>query len=223
MRTIAHLKWIFSLLSLLVFACGNETQDNSKKPVAEKDSIPQEKVAESVPLKPKKRITKEDLTEELKPARENFKRINSIEKWTSTRKKDLEETTEGGEADYCYLDGTLEKIVMRQFGETFQKITEFYMLEGKPSFVFEKEYEYNRPIYWDSTAMKENGDNQIWDAEKSKITETRNYFKQGKLIHQEESEKENGEAKPSGKDLTQEQERISRQFKVLFPEPAPEK
>lgn len=206
------------MLSLLFFACGNEQPEANRKPEPVQDSILPEVVADEVSSRKKKVVSRENSEEDLKPARENFKRINSIEKWTTTKKKDLWETSEGGEADYCYLNGTLEKIVLRQFGETFQKITEFYLLEGEPSFVFEKEYKYNRPIYWDSTAMKENGDNEAWDSEKSEISETRNYFKQGTLIQQERGI-DGGNPMPKT-ELPKEEKRLVNQFKTLFPEPA---
>jgi hypothetical protein len=126
----------------------------------------------------------EFLTGRLKPIRENFKRINSIAKWTSTDKKELNESTEGGEATFYYSAGVLEKIVTRHFGETFQQLTEYYLLHGQLSFVFEKSFKYNRPLYFDSTSMKENNDNQAFDFEKSEIAEDRSYFEKGKLIHQ---------------------------------------
>lgn len=126
----------------------------------------------------------EYLTDRLKPIRVNFKRINSIENWTSTNKIDLWETNEGGEATFYYLNGHLEKITTKHFGEMFQKLTEYYLLNGQLSFVFEKSYKYNRPVYYDSTMMKENNDTEIFDLEKSEIIEERSYFEKGKLIHQ---------------------------------------
>ena len=72
----------------------------------------------------------------------------------------------------------------RHFGETFQQLIEYYLLNGQLSFVFEKSFKYNRPIYYDSTSMKENKDNQAFDFEKSEIVEDRSYFEKGKLIHQ---------------------------------------
>ena len=126
----------------------------------------------------------EYLAGRLKPIRENFKRINSISKWTSVDKKELDESTEGAEATLYYSNNVLEKIVTRHFGETFQQLTEYYLLNEQLSFVFEKSYKYNRPIYYDSTSMKENNDNQAFDFEKSEITEDRSYFDKGKLIHQ---------------------------------------
>lgn len=126
----------------------------------------------------------EYLTERLKPIRANFKRINSISNWTSIKTNDIWETTEGGEAKFYYLKGQLEKITTRHFGETFQLLTEYYLLNGQLSFVFAKSYKYNRPMYYDSTSMKENNDTEAFDLEKSKIVEDRSYFYNGKLLHQ---------------------------------------
>jgi hypothetical protein len=129
-------------------------------------------------------IVNEYLTKRLNPIRENFKRINSITNWTSTNKKDLWESTEGGGAKFYYSNGVLEKIVVKIFGETFQQLSEYYLLNGKLSFVFEKSYKYNRPMYYDSTIMKQNKDVEAFDFEKSEIVEDRSYFENGKLIHQ---------------------------------------
>jgi hypothetical protein len=128
-------------------------------------------------------IDNEYLQKELKPIRANFKRINSIRNWTKRDTAELWESLEGGEAAFCYSDNGLEKIVTRLFGENYQSLTEYYLLNGQLSFVFEKTYHYNRPFYYDSTMMKENHDNQIFDFGKSEIEETRSYFRNGKLLH----------------------------------------
>lgn len=129
-------------------------------------------------------IVNQYLTKRLNPIRKNFKRINSIAYWTATNKKDLLESTEGGFATFYYSNGVLEKVVTKNFGETFQQLSEYYLLNGKLSFVFEKLYKYNRPMYYDSTAMKENKDNEAFDFERSEVIEDRSYFESGKLIHQ---------------------------------------
>lgn len=124
------------------------------------------------------------LNNKLKPIRENFKRINSISSWKSVVKSNLDESSEGGEATFYYSNKGLEKIVARHFGETFQLLTEYYLLHGQLSFVFEKTYRYNRPFYYDSTAMKKSNDSEVFDIKKSGIIEDRSYFNKGKLIHQ---------------------------------------
>ncbi len=118
------------------------------------------------------------------PIKANFKRINSISNWTNIVKKDMEGSSEGGDATFYYSNGLLEKITTRHYGESFQGLTEYYLLNGALSFVFEKTMNYNRPMYYDSAAMKANNDNQIFDIEKSELNELRSYFAEGKLIQQ---------------------------------------
>lgn len=156
----------------------------------------------------------EYLTERLKPIRANFKRINSIANWTTIKTKDIWETTEGGEAKFYYLKGQLEKITTRHFGETFQILTEYYLLKGQLSFVFTKYYKYNRPMYYDSTSMKENNDTEAFDFEKSEIIEDRSYFDNRKLLHQINSQ---DCGSPFADDyLLEEQKRIKADFEKLI-------
>jgi hypothetical protein len=171
-------------------------------------------------VEPKETFNQEDLpvneylTERLKPIRANFKRINSIADWTTIKTKDIWETTEGGEAKFYYLNGQLEKITTRHFGETFQLLTEYYLLKGQLSFVFEKSFKYNRPIYHDSTAMKEMNDTETFDFEKSEIVEDRSYFDKGKLLHQINSQ---DCGSPFADDyLLGEQKRIKTDFEKLI-------
>jgi hypothetical protein len=126
----------------------------------------------------------EYLADRLKPIRENFRRINSIAKWTSVRKIETNESTEGGDAAFYYSGKVLEKILIRHFGENFQQLTEYYLMNGELSFVFDKLLKYNQPIYNDSTSMDDSSDSQFFDFEKSEIVEERNYFEKEKLIHQ---------------------------------------
>ena len=184
--------FISSLLITTFISCGTDTQNNTTvKNELEKPKI--DTVSSTDTLELKETYNEEDivvneyLTERLKPIRQNFKRINSIANWTSTNKKDLWESSEGGQVTFYYLRGILEKIVTRYFGETGQILTEYYLYNGQLSFVFEKSYKYNRPIYWDSTRMNENNDNQTYDFEQSEIQEDRSYFENGKLIHKLES------------------------------------
>ncbi|MEJ5104729.1 hypothetical protein [Chryseobacterium sp. MYb328] len=126
----------------------------------------------------------EYLKDRLKPIQSNFKRINSITQWTNIKKKNIEgESAEGGEATYYYKNNRLEKIMARHYGEMGQVLIEYYLLNSKLSFVFEKDYKYNRPLFYDAKAMKENNDTEAFDFEKSEIVETRNYFEGGSLMH----------------------------------------
>ena len=158
----------------------------------------------------------EYLIEKLKPIRNNFKRINSIktEYWSKIETKFLEGTIEGGEATYYYLNAELTKITTKEFGETFQILTEYYFLNKNLSFVFEKNLKYNRPIYHDKKAMKEMGDTEVFDFDKSEIVEYRNYFENGKLLHQLSSEDCGA---PMANDYIEiEQKRILNNFDIVI-------
>lgn len=157
----------------------------------------------------------EYLKDRLKPIQANFKRINSITKWTSIKKKSIEgESAEGGEASFYYKNKRLEKIIARHYGETGQVLIEYYLLNGNLSFVFEKDYKYNRPLFYDQKIMKENNDTEFFDFEKSEITETRNYFEKGILIHIVNSQ--DCGAPFSGQYMKEEDKSIKDDFKRLL-------
>ena len=206
------------LLILVLVRCGTGSNNNaqltadSSKPAI--DTFYRDTPLLKETYNEKDIVVNEFLVARLRPIRDNFARINAINHWSTAIKKDLEETTEGGEAVFYYLDGRLEKIATRHFGETFQQLTEFYLLNGQLSFVFEKSYKYNRPMYYDSTAMKENNDNQVFDLEKSTIIENRSYFENGKLIHQVNNEDDG--ASFAEKYLLGEQKRIKEDFDKLM-------
>jgi hypothetical protein len=204
---------------LIFFGCGTDnykekTIIDSAKVSVKVNSLQQGKADLNETFNQEDLPVNEYLTERLKPIRANFKRINSIANWTTIKTEDTWETTEGGVAKFYYLNGQLEKIISRQFGETFQLLTEYYLLKGQLSFVFEKTYKYNRPIYYDSTAMKEMNDTEAFDFEKSKIIEDRNYFDSGKLLHQLKNQ--NIESLFSDEYLLKEQKRIKTDFEKLI-------
>jgi len=162
---------------LLLLLCSIVLQAQTAQPAAGRSKLLPETVGEEdMPAN-------EYLAAQLKPIRANFKRINSTTHWDRKKEVTLTETGEGGYAIYYYRNGKLEKIISRQFGETFQQLNEYYLLKGKLSFVLERSYHYNRPIYYDSTAMKAGNDNQAFIIDQSEIEENRSYFDRGKLLH----------------------------------------
>ena len=181
MKKILFYSYILIFLSVFNLGYSQNTKINASK---EKQSTTRYDI-----IKARASFNKEDLpvneylTDKLKPIRENFKRINSIEKWHFIKQRDLFESAEGGEAKYYYQKNKLEKIITRIFGESGQTLTEYYLLNEQLSFVYEKDYKYNRPLYYDTKAMKENNDTEAFDFDKSEITENRSYFVNGKLVH----------------------------------------
>lgn len=157
--------------------------------------------------------TDPQVSQRLEPIRESVGRINAISQWTSIDSRELSETTEGGDAKFYYKDKQLQKIVTELLGETFRQVTEYYLLEGGLSFVFERTIRYNRPLMYDSVAMRENDDTEVFDLSKSEIIETRSYFEKGKIFYQVSNETTlHGEENH----LHKEQERITGQFRKLL-------
>ncbi len=208
---------IYILTFFLLTSCGQQKTEQTITTVSDTTTKNNAVTTDTIELK--ETFSEEDLpvneylTNRLKPIRANFKRINSITNWTSIDTKELSESTEGEEAKFYYQNGQLEKIATRHYGETFQLLTEYYLLKGQLSFVFEKRHKYNRPLYYDTTAMKENNDTEAVDIDKSEIIEDRSYFENGKLLHQINNQ---DCGSPFADDyLLEEQKRIKRDFDKL--------
>jgi len=127
--------YILIFAIVMFFSCGTDNR-NKNETVSDTTTIATTVKADSLQrdtVELRETFNQEDLpvneylTERLKPIRANFKRINSIVDWTAIKTKDVWETTEGGEAKFYYLNGQLEKITTRHFGETFQLLTEYYL------------------------------------------------------------------------------------------------
>jgi hypothetical protein len=88
-----------------------------------------------------------------------------------------DESTEGGQILF-YKDsiGQLKKMVVTFLSEEGKIIEEFYLKNDRLFFKLTHRYDYNRPIYWTQKVAKGNGDNEVLDYNKSKITENRYYF-----------------------------------------------
>jgi len=210
---------IITLTFLILIGCN----DNEQKSVSQNDRLelvpePANDLREKYEQLQKdslKRdtVNEEYLSERLKPIRANFNRINGIKGWTSVDKRKLNESTEGGAATYYFLKDTLLKVVAIHFGETGKNIQEFYTKNGQLSFVFGQQYQYNRPITWDSTVMKENNDTETFDIDKSEIIEDRSYFENGVLIRQINNQ---DYGSPFAEDyLKEEQVRLKAEFEKL--------
>ncbi|MBU1075853.1 MAG: hypothetical protein KKH98_01080 [Spirochaetes bacterium] len=114
--------------------------------------------------------------------RDNYVQINSnIGKFRLVTKEFSGESTEGGSAEIYYKDKTAVKIVITYYGEMGKSIEEYYFSEEKLIFVFVRDYQYNRPIYFDAQYASENND-EAFDIEKSKVLESRYYFHNEGLI-----------------------------------------
>ncbi|AMR29179.1 hypothetical protein A0257_20160 [Hymenobacter psoromatis] len=137
--------------------------------------------------------------------------------WSNVRRVELYESLEGGEAVFYYQQHALRKIVARYLGETYQQRTTFYLRSGQPTLVVEQDYHYNRPITYDSAAMRANADTEAFDLAKSTIQTTRSYFGRGRLRYQAVSP-----ANDSAAYLLREQRRLADQLRRLLAQAAAE-
>lgn len=124
-----------------------------------------------------------ELAPQLRTIRANFKWLNSISEWPLVTRHQLD-SGEGGELTAYWYGRQPDKMLVRRYGETYQALTEYYLLRGELSFVFEKVRHYNRPIYYGAKQARQNHDDQAFDIHKSELEETRSYFSRGQLIHQ---------------------------------------
>lgn len=139
----------------------------------------------------------EYLVSAIRPIQANFKKLNSVAKWQKVKQMNLDLPSEGGEAKFYYLKSGLQKMVVRQFAEMSQKLSEYYLMQGKLSFVYETEMQYKSTL-------------ETKDAE---VVSNRFYFAKGQLFHLINSE--DCGAPFSSDYMKGEQERILEEYNQL--------
>ncbi|RTQ50181.1 hypothetical protein EJV47_11140 [Hymenobacter gummosus] len=207
-----HLLRGLSLLALLTTACGSEKQPEVKAtppPASAATALRQDSVRQGSPA------TNDELSHELQlqPIRANFQSLNARKQWSRVVKRELSRSTEGGEAVFYYEGAVPVKIVARDYGETGQWLTEYYLLDGQLSFVYEQKTSYNRPFYYDSATARQNG-GPAFDPAQSTVEETRSYFADGQLIRQLRGK--GVEPKPASEMLPLEQKRLLTDYNELL-------
>lgn len=127
----------------------------------------------------KQQVKNHECIESIRSYVDKFETINE---WSLILKDELNESTEGGELTYYNWDGKLIKIEAIYYGETFQKLSRYYLRNDSLIYIYEKELQYNRPIYQDSVRMHELNDTEVFDLNKARKKESRAYFCKGQLI-----------------------------------------
>ena len=140
---------------------------------------------------------------DIKLIQANFKRINTIGKWSKITQYETDDSADGGYINYYYNNDKLEKVVVRKFGESGQYLAEYYLLKAKLSFVFEKDLKYNVPYY-----LKE------FNYDDSEIIEDRFYYLNNKLITYK-SNQDDG-APFSDSFIKNEEKRVLKEFNQLL-------
>lgn len=144
LKTYTGYAFVFCLLS----GCGTEPVQKETL-IAEKDSLERAPVEEADPTGPEKPLMlkvsfqeedvpmNEYLIREMKPLRDNFKRINSLTEWSAVKTRSSQKPSQEY-AEYYVNDRTLEKIIVRDTVPDTKHLTEYYLLGGKLSMVIEK-------------------------------------------------------------------------------------
>ena len=200
----------FTIILCIFSACQFHSSNEAVQKSPLLDSIPSEPIDTSKTLVP---IVFEEWKSRLSSIEANVNRIDTIKNWTKFFSKELEISTEGGDATFFQNDTLTEKIEVNIFGETFQEHNEYYLLNNRLSFVLVKKYVYNRPMYYDSAAMKENNDSVTFDFSKSTIQYNRFYFNNDKIVYAITPEKV--DTVSAGKALTEETNRILELYNTL--------
>ncbi|WMI68179.1 hypothetical protein [Mangrovimonas sp. YM274] len=107
---------------------------------------------------------------------------NNINSYDSKLINESEETIESGQVTGYYKNGELKYIQVIGLGETGKIQTEYYFKNEKLIFVFDQNFSYNRPIYWDKKTAEENGDDEVFDSKKTTVIKDWYYFNDEKLF-----------------------------------------
>ncbi|MEM6804383.1 MAG: hypothetical protein AAF696_23490 [Bacteroidota bacterium] len=117
--------------------------------------------------------------------KEEFNIINSTPDLYQDSIPLMDQSTEGGELIAFYdSEGKLRKIGVYLYGEMGKNIDEYYLENEQLFFLFSKRFKYNSPIYHtDSSNLEGKEDIELFDLEKSEISELRYYWgEKGELI-----------------------------------------
>ena len=127
----------------------------------------------------------------VKDIRSKYTEIRAnLDSYDTTMIEIWDESAEGGQATAYYESGNLKLIEVVWLGETGKNQIEYYFNDEKLIFAFDQDFDYNRPIYWDEEKAKENGDNEVFDPEKTTVKEDRYYFDNEKLFLWLDNDKE---------------------------------
>lgn len=91
-------------------------------------------------------------------------------------------SAEGGETTGYYKNDTIQKRYTVLLGETGKWFQESYFNKGHLVFVLETNHRYNAPIYFDQELADEMGVTDVFDIEKTEITEHRYYLKNDRIF-----------------------------------------
>lgn len=123
--------------------------------------------------------------------RSHFKYVNeNLNRLKYIKEETFEESTDGGIIHKYLDDGNIVKIRCEYYGETGKLFREYYIKKNKLLFVFDQDYRYNMPYYFDSLRAAESGFKEWFDPSKTKLKENRFYYYNDNMIRWINSEGE---------------------------------
>ncbi len=124
-----------------------------------------------------------DQDEALKTIRARYQLIREALEFCNQRTVDIDDqSTEGGQATAYFAGAELQMIALELLGETGKWEWEFYFDRDRLIFALARDFRYNRPFYWDAEKAREFEEPEVFDPEKSSISENRYYFEQERLF-----------------------------------------
>ena len=112
--------------SLFFYSCSNNNTANlSDKETVSLDSLPHNTLEIKESKNEEDTLPDYGRPERLKLIRENFKKLNSISKWTKAEEKLYDASIEGGTAKFYYQNKQLQKIITVSYGESYRNLIEY--------------------------------------------------------------------------------------------------
>jgi len=122
---------------------------------------------------------------EIQSIDKKVKKINADSTLYSRSSQELDIGGEGGKATFYSKEDTVVLVEKTEYGETFRTEKSYYFddISGELIYMEERQYRYNRPIYYDAKTARENNDTEAFDERRSVVTTYFHYFEKGRLFY----------------------------------------
>lgn len=115
--------------------------------------------------------------------RQHFNYVNdNLNSFKTEKSETFDESTDGADISKYYDGKECVKVRTEYYGETGKLFREYYVKDNELLFVFDQKHNYNMPYYMDSTRAAQSEFDQWFDPKKTKLEESRFYFKDNKMI-----------------------------------------
>lgn len=127
-------------------------------------------------------LTEEEENAVITEIRRKYRLIddNYLDNYLNISKDLMGYSAEGGKIRAYYDDSVLRKGTVSYFGETGQKIVDYYFWDNEIFFIFVQDYYFNSPVYVTEDIPEEGV--ETYDEKKTEESVNRYYFTKNKLI-----------------------------------------